>query len=152
VFEGSLQSVNSSSGIPTSGSVTRNINGVSGRSSAAAGNGIGNDFMHSNNANNSSILYPLFSMGMLGLAYALSNCLFWSTITDILPTGALKAPANGLIASGLNILPAIVPPLLTASMHMYSSDYYLSRVPIVLLSSLGVVASVFAMFAVFTET
>ena len=96
----------------------------------------------------SSAYYPAAVMTFLGLAYALSNCFYWSTINDMLPAGPPRAAANGLIACALNVLPSLVPPLITsASSGVVSASlsvYLRVMFPLYLLAFLAACAGVCA--------
>ena len=94
--------------------------------------------------------YPTLVMVFLGLSYALSNCFLWSTLTDVLPIGAHKEIANGLVACGVNVLPSIIPPLLTSICRWFltiNALYLHDMFPLFLLAGLAVGACVFAIIA-----
>ena len=94
--------------------------------------------------------YPTLVMVFLGLSYALSNCFFWSTLNDVLPSGTTKATANGLVACGLNILPSVIPPLLTSTCRWLltiNALYLHDMFPLFLLAGLAVAACMFAVIA-----
>ena len=95
-----------------------------------------------------TLWYPAAVMVFLGLAYALSNSFFWSTINDLLPPGRPRASANGLIACSLNVLPSLVPPLITSSSSGYVSTwlspYLRDMFPLYLLAWLAVCAGMCA--------
>ena len=95
---------------------------------------------------------PLLTMCAIGVAYAVSNSLYWSTVMDILPKGDHFSAANGLIASCLNVLPSFVPPFLIFAASFYNeggrSDA-LALLPLHLLSALGCFASLFSFLATF---
>ena len=93
---------------------------------------------------------PLLTMCAIGLAYAVSNSMYWSTVMDILPKGDHFSAANGLIASCLNVLPSFVPPFLIFAASFYNEgdrNNALALLPLHLLSSLGCCASLFSFLA-----
>jgi hypothetical protein len=93
---------------------------------------------------------PLVTMCAIGLAYAVSNSLYWSTVMDILPKGDHFSAANGLIASCLNVLPSFVPPFLifAASFNKEGDrEDAVALLPLHLLSALGCCASLFSFLA-----
>lgn len=92
---------------------------------------------------------PLITMGAIGLAYAVSNSLYWSSVMDILPKGDHFSAANGLIASCLNVLPSFVPPFLifAASFNKGDRKDAVELLPLHLLSALGCCASLFSLLA-----
>ena len=102
----------------------------------------------------SNLIYvsPTVTMCIIGVAYAVSNSLYWSTIMAILPKGPHLSPSNGLIASCLNILPSVVPPIL-----VYVTAYgnlgkdFLLVFPMYLLSGLGCCAAGFSLVASFCK-
>jgi MFS family permease len=57
---------------------------------------------------NSSSPSPLGSMLTLGFGYGISNCMYWTSLMQIIPED-LIGPGSGLIASSLNVMPAVVP-------------------------------------------
>lgn len=56
----------------------------------------------------SSSSSPLLSMLTLGFGYGISNCMYWTSLMQIIPED-LIGPGSGFIASSLNVMPAIVP-------------------------------------------
>ena len=54
---------------------------------------------------------PTAIMILLGLCYACSNCLLWSSITDVLDPKYI-GQANGIFSGALNVLPTFLPPYL----------------------------------------
>lgn len=92
--------------------------------------------------------YPTLVMIFLGLSYALSNCFLWSTINDVLPIASTRPAANGLIACGLNVLPSVVPPLITSTLRTLLSSknsvYLHDMFPLFLLAALAQISSVLA--------
>ena len=58
------------------------------------------------------LLNPLYAMLILGSSYACANSLTWDTIVHIVPHPEELAPASGLCASAVNILPSIIPYLI----------------------------------------
>jgi MFS family permease len=56
----------------------------------------------------SSSASPLGSMLTLGFGYGVSNCMYWTSLMQIIPED-LIGPGSGLIASSLNVMPAVVP-------------------------------------------
>lgn len=57
-------------------------------------------------------LNPLYAMVILGSSYACANSLTWDTIVHIVPHPDQLAPASGLCASAVNILPSLIPYLI----------------------------------------
>ena len=51
---------------------------------------------------------PVLAVLILGLGYGVSNCMYWTCLMQLVPE-ELIGPASGLIASSLNVMPAIVP-------------------------------------------
>lgn len=85
---------------------------------------------------------PVLTMCAIGVAYAVSNSLYWSTIMAILPKGRYLSSSNGLIACSLNILPSIVPPLLVyVNAHGNFSQDFMLLFPLYVLSALGCFAT-----------
>ena len=105
-----------------------------------------------NQRSNLTYVSPIVSMCTIGVAYAVSNSLYWSTIMAILPKGPHLSPSNGLIASCLNILPSVVPPILVY-MTAYGelSKNSLLVFPMYLLSGLGCCAAGFSLLASFCK-
>jgi hypothetical protein len=62
---------------------------------------------------------PLASMLTLGFGYGISNCMYWTSLMQLVPED-LIGPASGLIASSLNVMPALVP-LVTAAPVTFAS-------------------------------
>lgn len=83
---------------------------------------------------------PIISVSVLGLGYGLSNSLFWSSITGVVEDPSHLSAASGLVASMLNILPAVIPPLVEYSIGSDNGRGYLT-----LLSIVGTLGSISAL-------
>jgi hypothetical protein len=66
--------------------------------------------------------HPLFPMVALGSCYAFANSMGWDVIVQIVPDPALLAPACGLGASALNVLPSLVPYLIVFLVEAYGTS------------------------------
>lgn len=99
-------------------------------------------------SNRKTLIPPSFTMCAVGLAYSISNCLYWSTVIYIFPEGKYLAAANGLLAGSMNILPSVVSPFLVfiSSFNNTESNIIL-LFPLYLLSGLGICSSIFAFIA-----
>jgi MFS family permease len=100
-------------------------------------------------SNKITIISPTLSMCVIGIAYSISNCLYWSSVLEIFPKDRNHlAAANGLLAGSVNILPSVVSPFLVFISTFDSKESNISvRFPIHLLSGLGVCSSLFALLA-----
>lgn len=87
---------------------------------------------------------PLISMLTLGFGYGISNCMYWTCLMQVVPED-LIGPASGLIASSLNVMPAIVPiiPVIPVSFSS-SGDWNL-----IVLSILGCLSTACSLSAAF---
>lgn len=87
---------------------------------------------------------PLISMGILGLGYALSNSIFWATITFAIGSQEHLGIASGLICSCMNVLPTLIPPLTTRFISVDDGESYL-----LVLAATGVLASITAFLSAY---
>lgn len=76
----------------------------------------------STDQSNISVVRPVVPMIMIGIAYGYSNCLFWSCITDIIQKDRL-AEGTGIISSAMNILPSLMPLVVSYSNTNLISGY-----------------------------
>mmetsp|Transcript_21637 Transcript_21637/g.31490 ORF Transcript_21637/g.31490 Transcript_21637/m.31490 type:complete len:528 (-) Transcript_21637:122-1705(-) len=86
--------------------------------------------------------YPLLAMLFLGLGYGISNCMYWTSLMQIVPE-ELIGPASGLIASSLNVMPAVVPVVSSLQVSFTSSGNW----NLIVLTVLGVASTSCAMMA-----
>ena len=70
---------------------------------------------------NETVVPPAATMLLVGVSYGFSNCLFWSCITDVIPKAQL-AEGTGVIASAMNVLPCVMPLVVS-----YLNSHFLSR-------------------------
>jgi hypothetical protein len=83
---------------------------------------------------------PLLAMLVLGVGYGISNCMFWTSFMQVIPEN-LIGPGSGLIASLLNVLPAIVPVVASRSVSIASPGNW----NLFILSVLGVMSCCFSL-------
>lgn len=85
---------------------------------------------------------PIPAMLILGLGYGVSNCMYWTSLMQIVPED-LIGPASGLIASSLNVMPALVPVIASYSIsNLSNGDWNL-----IILSILGVFSTLCSLTA-----
>ena len=84
---------------------------------------------------------PMSAMLLLGLGYGISNCMFWTALIQIVPEVYL-GPASGLLASSLNVMPAVVPVISAIQMPLRYGFWNL-----IVLSLVGIIAVVAALMA-----
>jgi hypothetical protein len=65
---------------------------------------------------------PLYCMLLLSVCYACSNSLTWDTVVLVVPDPSLLAPATGLCAAAVNVLPTIIPYLITFLNHSFGTS------------------------------
>lgn len=87
---------------------------------------------------------PVASMLTLGFGYGISNCMYWTSLMQIVPED-LIGPASGLIASSLNVMPAIVPILTVVPVTFASSGDW----NLIVLSILGCLSTVCSLTAAY---
>ena len=79
---------------------------------------------------------PILAVLLLGLGYGISNCMYWTCLMQLVPE-ELIGPASGLIASSLNVMPALVPVLASMEVPFASSGVW----NLLILSVLGVIST-----------
>lgn len=87
-----------------------------------------------------SSIAVIFAMVLLGFGYGISNCMFWTILIEVVP-GELIGPASGLLASGLNVLPSLVP-FIVMTFFTHRSDHW----TMILLSLVGFTSSMLALY------
>jgi hypothetical protein len=90
---------------------------------------------------------PLLSMLTLGFGYGISNCMYWTSLMQLVPED-LIGPASGLIASSLNVMPALVP-LVTAVPVSFASPGGWNLIVLCVLGCLSTLCSLAASYRSF---
>jgi hypothetical protein len=90
---------------------------------------------------NERFYLALIPMILLGFGYGVSNCMFWTILIEVVP-GELIGPASGLLASGLNVLPSLVPFIVVVFFSRRGD-----MATMVLLTIVGSISATFALVA-----
>jgi hypothetical protein len=111
------------------------------------------DYHAKNDPHYASPIYAYLGMAIIGSAYAASNSLFWTLITSICSEEHLSIQ-TGIIASTMNVLPTVVPPLIVwinalygeedAKKGVYEATVAPSTRGINILAVLGAIGAIFA--------
>jgi MFS family permease len=79
---------------------------------------------------------PVFAVFILGVGYGISNCMYWTSLMQLVPEN-LIGPASGLIASSLNVMPAVVPVIASFDVPFATPGVW----NLLILSVLGVIST-----------